>query len=480
MNAIARRTTARRATAAALLGASAFALPDAADAHGIGGVSDLPIPGWLFAWAAAAVLMLSFVALGVLWPRPRLERLRRRELLTLPCWLDPAAGALGVAVTALVVTSALAGTTDAGTNLAPTFVWVVFWVALPLASAVLGDLYTPVDPWRAIARVTRWAIRRTRAGRTTRPRRRRIAPYPAALGRWPAAAGLAAIGWMELVWVRRDDPRALGWLILGYGAVQLAGMARYGIVAWRRNADPFAVYVHVVAHVAPLVAEGRRVLARAPLSGLPSLAVVPGTTAALCALLGTTAYDGLSRGSLWTRVAPGLTRAAGDLGLRPAVAGEAVGTLGLALAVALVAGVYGVGVLGMRRLSRGAEGTALGARFAHSLVPIAVAYVVAHYFSLVTVQGQALAALASDPLGSGANLFGTASLTVNYGLLSAATVWGVQVVALVAGHVGGLVLAHDRALTTFSSHRRAVRSQRWMLVVMVGFTSLGLWLLSGA
>jgi hypothetical protein len=59
-------------------------------------------------------------------------------------------------------------------------------------------------------------------------------------------------------------------------------------------------------------------------------------------------------------------------------------------------------------------------------------------------------------------------------------VWGVQVVALVAGHVGGLVLAHDRALTTFSSHRRAVRSQRWMLVVMVGFTSLGLWLLSGA
>jgi hypothetical protein len=113
-------------------------------------------------------------------------------------------------------------------------------------------------------------------------------------------------------------------------------------------------------------------------------------------------------------------------------------------------------------------------------VPIAVAYVVAHYFSLVAVQGHALAALASDPLGTGANLFGTASMTVDYGLLSAATVWGVQVVALVAGHVGGLVLAHDRALTAFADHRRAMRSQRWMLVVMVGFTSLGLWLLSGA
>ena len=98
----------------------------------------------------------------------------------------------------------------------------------------------------------------------------------------------------------------------------------------------------------------------------------------------------------------------------------------------------------------------LGARFAHTLVPIAVAYVVAHYFSLVALQGQALASLASDPLGNGANIFGTASISVNYGLLSAGTIWAVQVIALVAGHVGGLVLAHDRALTTYADHRRAV------------------------
>jgi len=134
----------------------------------------------------------------------------------------------------------------------------------------------------------------------------------------------------------------------------------------------------------------------------------------------------------------------------------------------------------MQRMSRGNEGALLGARFAHTLVPIAVAYVVAHYFSLVALQGQALASLASDPLGNGANIFGTASVTVDYALLSAGTIWAVQVIALVAGHVGGLILAHDRALTTYADHRRAMRSQRFMLVVMVGFTSLGLWLLSGA
>lgn len=461
MNSIAHRPTPRRAALGALLAGLVLALPDPASAHGIGGVTDLPIPGWLFAWGATAVLILSFVALGVLWPKPRLESMGRRFAFTLPRFAEPLAAVVGLAVTAVVVVSALAGTTEAGSNLAPTFVWVAFWVAVPLATVILGDFYTALDPWRTIARLAGAANRALgRAPRT-------FAPYPERIGRWPAAVGLVVIGWMELVWKSRTDPRALGLVILGYGAIQLAGMARYGIVAWRRNADPFAVYTHVLSHASPVVVEDRRVSLRAPLSGLPSLAAGAGTVAVLVALIGTTSYDGLSRGTLWTKVVHDPTN-------------QLVGTIGLALALALVAGVYRIGVSGMMRLSRGAEGAALGARFAHTLVPIAVAYVVAHYFSLVATQGQALAPLASDPLGNGANIFGTASVTVNYALLSAGTIWAVQVIALVSGHVGGLLLAHDRALTTYDDHRRAMRSQRYMLVVMVGFTSLGLWLLSGA
>ena len=469
-----RSTATRRAGLAALLTASVLALPDAASAHGIGGATDLPIPGWLFAWGATAVLILSFVALGVLWPKPRLESLGRRAAFTLPRALEPAAAVAGLALTAIVVVSAFAGTTDSDTNLAPTFVWVAFWVAVPLATVVFGDFYTAFDPWRTIARVA-GAVSRA-LGRGPRA----VHEYPAAVGRWPAAAGLALLGWMELVWVRRDDPRALGAVILVYGAIQLAGMARYGIVAWRQNADPFAVYTHALSHASPVVVEGRRVSLRAPLSGLPSLAPAAGTVAVLVALIGTTSFDGLGRGTLWTKLLPHLGDAAGSLGLSTAVSLEVANTIGLAIALGIVAGVYRVGVTGMQRMSRGSEGALLGARFAHTLVPIAVAYVVAHYFSLVALQGQALASLASDPLGNGANIFGTASVTINYGLLSASTIWAVQVIALVSGHVGGLVLAHDRALTTYADHRRAMRSQRFMLVVMVGFTSLGLWLLSGA
>src|SRR4051794_19253623 len=334
-----RLLTARRAGIGALLTASVLVLPDAASAHGIGGASDLPIPGWLFAWGATAVLILSFVALGVLWPKPRLESMPRRFAFTLPRFAEPAAAIAGLATGTLVVVSALFGTTDTATNLAPTFVWVAFWVAVPLATVVFGDFYTALDPWRTIARLAGCGSRAVR-------------PYPAKVGRWPAAAGLALIGWMELVWLRRDDPRALGVVILAYGAIQLAGMARYGIEAWRRNADPFAVYTHVLSHASPVVVEDRRVSLRAPLTGLPALAAVPGTVAVLVALIGTTSYDGLSRGTLWTKLVPSLGRAWNDLGIGSQLGTEVTGTIGLCVALAIVASVYCVGVVGMQRLVR--------------------------------------------------------------------------------------------------------------------------------
>ncbi|MGI8623055.1 MAG: hypothetical protein ACR2NB_06125 [Solirubrobacteraceae bacterium] len=112
------------------------------------------------------------------------------------------------------------------------------------------------------------------------------------------------------------------------------------------------------------------------------------------------------------------------------------------------------------------------------MIPIALAYVIAHYFGLLVYQGQAMGYLISDPLGRGWDLFGTASASVDYNVISPNTVWYVQVIALVTGHAAGLTLAHDRALASYDSARLATRSQYWMLGVMVAFTSLALWLLS--
>jgi hypothetical protein len=147
-----------------------------------------------------------------------------------------------------------------------------------------------------------------------------------------------------------------------------------------------------------------------------------------------------------------------------------------------VALVYMLGVRGMRTI-RGAPSLAtLRIGFAHTLIPIALAYLVAHYFSLFVFQEQAqFTYLLSDPLGTAStDLFGTASGGIDFGVLSANAIWYVQVGALVAGHVAALVLAHDRATAYWGDYRQAARSQYWMLAVMIVFTCFGLYLLSVA
>ncbi len=455
----------------------ALALPAAAAAHGLVGRQDLPIPRWLFAWGAAVVLVVSFVALAVLWPTPRLERREAgRRILRFPAILEVLAGLLGVALFAAVVYAGLAGSQSPTSNLAPTAIYVLVWVGVPFASILLGDVFRAFNPWRATARGAAWI-----AGRVTAGRGDALPPaleYPTWLGRWPAALGILAFAWRELVATNGADPSTLAILALFYAGVQLVGMSLVGIDRWSDNADAFGVYFGLFGSVAPLRWRARVLEAVRPLSGTAQLAAVPGTVALLCVAIGTTSFDGLSEGPAWSSVAPDLQTAFIDLGLTQEGALRAVFTLGLVGMVLLVAAFYRLGVLGMRFVDRRREAGSLARRFAHSLVPIALAYVVAHYFSLLAYQGQATAYLASDPLGEGSDLFGTATSAIDYSVVSANGIWYVQVGALVLGHVAALVLAHDRALATWEQPRTATRSQYWMLLVMLGFTSLGLWLLS--
>jgi hypothetical protein len=208
---------------------------------------------------------------------------------------------------------------------------------------------------------------------------------------------------------------------------------------------------------------------------------VAGTVALLAVMIGSTSFDGFSQSSTWSSFGLDEVREAFlDLGLNAEHALEAattVGLVGMCLAIGLL---YRLGIAGMHTVGEHKSREELSKAFVHTLIPIALAYVIAHYFSLLAYQGQAIAALASDPLGDGSDLLGTASATIDYTWIDANGIWYVQVAALVAGHVAGLVLAHDRALAIYRSARDATRSQYWMLAVMVAFTSLGLWLLSAA
>lgn len=459
--------------AAVLAGAAALVAAAPAAAHGLVGKQELPIPRWLFAWAAAIVLVVSFVALALLWREPRIEQARERLVLRVPRVFEVVAGLIGVALFAIVVYAGLRGLQNPQANLAPTAIFVIFWVGIPFLSVLAGDVFAAFNPWRAIGRASGWVA--GRLGSAVEP-----LPYPSRLGRWPAALGIFAFAWVELAYSGREDPSTLAVLALVYAGVQLVGMSLYGERAWSANADAFGVYFGLFARLAPLRWRDGRLALRWPATAIAGLTAVPGTTALVLVSIGTTSFDGFSQGALWADAARWLIDRFGELGLGGQRPIEAAFTVGLLAVVGAVAAFYRLGVTGMHGVDRSHSTGELSRAFAHTLVPIAFAYVFAHYLSLLAYQGQALGYLASDPLGRGSDLLGTAGATIDYTWISATGIWYVQVGALVLGHVTALILAHERALRLFPDGALATRSQYWMLAVMVGFTSLALWLLSAA
>lgn len=431
-------------------------------AHGLGERADLPLPGWLFAWAAAIVLALSFFLFASFWQTPKLEMSVPRARFRVPRVAGAICGLLGVGVLLGLVYAGFAGAQDASTNIVPTFVYVYVWSVIPIASAIFGDVFRAFNPWLAIGR----AVGRAKI---------RIAPnmlslqfeYPERLGRWPALVFLLAFGWIELIADSGRDPDFLATMIVIYSVIQFAGMALFGSDRWADRGEAFNVYFNMFSRISPLVVQDRRLCTRLPLSGLTDVVWLPATVLFFCAAIGITAFDGASEGALWASIG----------GTDPSAV---TSTLGLFGAVAIVAGFYRLGIEGMRSSHIDMSVRELSQTFAPSLVPIMLGYVVAHYFSFIVFQGQALWPLLSDPLGEGSNILGTADYRINYRAISNNVIWYVQVVALVLGHVAGLAVAHDKALAVWGKARAAVQSQLWMLVVMVGFTSLGLWLLSQA
>jgi len=454
---------------------AALLFPVGALAHGIVGRANLPIPVWLFSWAAAVVLVVSFVALSTLWRSPQLQEQHRSRVARLPGALQWPAGAFGVGVFALVLYSGFAGAQVANANFSVIFIYVIFWVGLPVASVLLGDVFRPLNPWRACARVLWWIGARLAPRRLAKPPLR----YPQWLGCWPAIAGLVGFAWLELIYVNREVPATLAALSLGYFLAMLAGMLLFGVEDWSEQGDAFGVYFNLLSRLSVLVRDEQGWLCvRRPLSGLPGLPLRAGTVALICTSIGTTTFDGFSNGGIWRNNEPNLQSLFADIGLHPTPAYELTASLGLVLCIGLIALIYRLGILGVHSVSERYDTGELTRAFAHTLVPIAFAYVLAHYFSLLLWQGQALGYLISDPLGNGANIFGTSGAQIDYNVISYAAIWYVQVAALVGGHVGGLALAHDRALALYRDPVEAVRSQYWMLAVMVAFTSFGLWLLS--
>jgi hypothetical protein len=452
-------------------------------AHGISVRTDLPVPEWLFWWAAAIVLIVSFVALAALWPEPKLQKPSRRALpdglgrLPASRPVEIVCGAIGVFLFGLTIYAGLEGTESTAANWTPIFVYVIFWLALVPLSVLFGDVFRAFNPWRAIGRGVAWFARTVSRAELPEP-----LAYPAWLGRWPAAIGIFGFATMELVVSDGDRPQTLAIAALVYSAFTFIGMALYGVERWCDRGEAFSVYFNLFSRLSAFETTSsiREVRLRKPLSGLAQLERLPGTVPLLMVMIGTVSFDGFTSKRTWNSRSPDISEFFQDLGITPEHALEITFFLGMLAVVLLISAFYRLGILGARSVGGGFSASRLSSEFVHTLVPIAMAYVAAHYFTLLLYQGQAIVYLASDPLGDGSDIFGTAGTQVQYGLIGSDVEWYVKVAFIVAGHVCALILAHDRALAIYRDARQAVRSQYWMLGVMLGFTLLAVWLVSEA
>ena len=401
--------------------------------HGLGGSTDLPIP-FLYATVGAAwALTISFAVLALAWREPRFADVPSAE----PRPRDPLLAVLGAVLTAWVLGVLFLGTNDAG-NGGQQAIYVFVWVGLVPLALVLGHVWRDLSPWRSIqALVGRWSGRPD--GWLT---------YPGRLGYWPAAVGLFAFAWLELASPDPGSVSAMCWWMAIYVAVTLTGGIVFG-PAWFDRADPFDVYSAIVARLSPLVGVDGRWAPGNPLRRLPSLPVAPGLVALLGVLLGTTAYDSFSASPYWQ-------------GLSVSVGRDTLVLLGFAAVVGVLFVLASVATGGVSSEQR----RRLPGRLAHSLVPIVVGYVFAHYLTYLLEKGQAAFHALSGIDGD-----------VSYFLSSQPEVLaGLKVFFVVVGHVLAVVAAHDAALRELPRAHR-LTGQLAMLALMVAYTFSGLYLL---
>lgn len=457
------------------------AAPGPAQAHAFGIRYDLPLPLWLYLAGAGAAVALSFAVMA-LFLRDRGDRIEahRFDLLRLPPlgWLGSApvrngVRVLSLATLVLLTAAALFGNLDPFKNIAPVFVWVVWWVGMAFISALGGNLWDLLNPWNnAFA----WL-----AGNRRAPR-----PYPSSLGFWPAVLLFLGFAWLELISEQGEHPRTLGMLIVAYSAVTWTGMAYFGRETWLRHGEVFAVVFSLLARFAPSHAEADRWWLRPPATGLLGREPVHISTVCFVLLLLTSVtFDGILETPLWAAI---LDWIAQSQTLRPALlalqnAGANLIVIIKTIALVVLPGVFvAVYLVTCRAIAWAGGGRvatgAVAGYFVLSLVPIAIAYHLSHYLSYLLIAGQEIIPRLSDPFGQGWNLFGTAGYAVDIGIVNAKMVWYVAVTAIVTGHVLAVYIAHVTAVRVFANRTQALRSQIPMLVLMVGYTMISLWILS--
>jgi hypothetical protein len=428
--------------------------------HGIASRRDLPLPFSFVVAGAVLALLISFAILIFAWRRPRFKRVGGRGLPGLTAVVDSPvvqliARALVLATYAWAGLAMMAGQ-DLLTNPIFGFVFVWMWVGLVPISLLLGQFWRATNPLRTIHRGL-CAVARVDPDQG-------LMSLPVGIGVWPAAIGLFGFGWLELVQPDRTTLAVLRVWALAWLVILVLGAIVFG-QRWIGATDPFEVYASTIAQMSIFRRVGDQLRLVNPLSGLNAWRAPPGATAVVAALLGSTAFDSFTNTSWWIQTVQ-----------NSALPTVLWGTAGLLTMIIIVFVTFSLGAAWMGRYGD-RPAWEYPRLMVGSLLPIVLGYVVAHYATLLIVEGQRVAINFSDPLGRGWNTFGSAEMGVNSAIFNHPTVIAViQACAIVGGHVFGIICAHEKAVALLPPDR-AVRGQLPLLLVMIGYTCAGLLLL---
>ena len=387
-------------------------------------------------------------------------------------WISPSTWTSLLASMALIllICIGILGPTDPQANLLPLVLWTILWMALFVIQGVLFDVWAWVNPWVGVHRLLH-------------PRGESPFTLSTGLSIWPAVFLFASFLGFVLADVAPDDPDRLAQITLGYTAFTLTGMSLFGRRAWLRQVECFSVLFNLI---------GKMRLFRKDSTlrfGLPGWQALEekewdlSHVAFILVLLAAGSFDGLHETFWWL----------GQVGVNPLeypgrTAMFWTTLTGLFASIPLLVFLF-VGSLwiGLIYVSKGKTGQKFKlkdmlVRFSMTLLPIAIGYHCAHYFVTFLVQIQVVTATLADPLAAGWNLFELGDTRVMVGFLTIpATVrliWITQATVVVVSHILAVLLSHRIAEQFCDNPRDVIRLQIGLSILMVAYTTFGLWLLA--
>ena len=484
-------------------------------AHGFGERTELPLPLGFFLIGAGVTVALSFAIIGWfsgvtpghssywrynIFQHRWLRSVQTSRLMLLPVKL------VAVFLLGLVIATGLFGDQTPSSNFAPTFVWIIWWVGMGFVVALVGNLWALINPWKILFEWAEGLYKKLRPGKRLSPARR----YPQNWGVWPALLLFLLFTWIQDAFVQSPLPNRVAVMAIIYSVITLAGMAIFGKHQWLRHGEAFSVVFGLFAKFAPTEVRVRDPGICSPCAGqclgndgscvncyecfsrseskelnirpfAIGLAENEGKSndvlAMVVLLLATVTFDGFSATQIWVDIQTYsvdiFINVANGPNFNGRTIADSLGVLFFPMAFLMI-------YLTFCRFISGSAGSDLGAwsvarTFAYSLIPIALAYNIAHFITLLLIQGQLIIPLASDPFGYGWNLLGTGDYWVNIGVINARVLWYLSVGLIVVGHIMAVYLAHLVSLRTFQDRSVAMSSQYPMLMLMVIYTVVSLW-----